>query len=271
MMSRFSSVTLPLEVLLTVETAINVLSHVERTVRPKGLPRSGYEPAAPRAVDAPAALDVRVILHREDELVLERQGVEGAQVLLSGAVLVVQFENQTVAVDAAHTALPLAAGGRLVVVVEHLELDVPQPTDEVRPPVPVGAENFPPFRLLGRYELERLGEIAVQVGTEAHEVAWHDEHAHGRRGLAHAVALVDCAAPAVVGNDGEALHVKPLRPGLAGEGQPQPVAQLEANRLALEFLEGSRERHLRHRPLGRSAAPDGLEPRHRCQAPPGPS
>lgn len=270
-MSRFSSLTVPLEVLTAAEAAVDVLGHVERPVRPEGLPRSGDELAAPRAMDAPATLDVRVILHREDELVLERQGVEGAQILLGGAVLVVQFENQTVAVDAAHAALPLAAGGRLVVVVEHLELDVPQPSDEVGPPVPVGAEDFPPFRLLGRYELERLGEMTVKVSTEAHEVTRHDEHAHGRRGLAHAVALVDRATPAVVGNDGEAVHVKPLRPGLAGEGQPQPVAQLEPNRLALELLEGSRERHLRHRPLGRSAAPDRLEPRHRCQAPPGPS
>ncbi len=270
-MSRFSNITIPLEVLTAAKAAVNVLGNVERTVRPEGLPRSGYELAAPRAMDAPATLDVRVILHRKDELVLERQGVEGAQVLLGGAVLVVQFENQTVAVDAAHAALPLAAGGRLVVVVEHLELDVPQPPDEVRPPVPVGAEDFPPFRLLGRYELERLGEMTVKVSTESHEVTRHDEHAHGRRGLAHAVALVDRATPAVVGNDGEAVHVKPLRPGLAGEGQPQPVAKLEPNRLALELLEGSRERHLRHRPLGRSAAPDRLEPRHRCQAPPGPS
>lgn len=244
MMFRFSSLTVPLEVLPAAEAAVDVLGHVERPVRPEGLPRSGNELAAPRTVDAPATPDSRVVLRREDELVLERQGIEGEQVLLGGAVLVVQLEDQAVAVDAVDAALPLAAGGRIVVVVEHLELDVPQPPDEVRTPAPVGAEDFPPFRLLRRYELERLGEIAVHVGTEAHEVARHDEHANGRRGLAHAVALIDRPPPAVVGDDGEAVHFEPLRPGLAGEGQPQPVAKLEANRLALELLEGSRERHL---------------------------
>ena len=75
-------------------------------------------------MDTSAALNVRMILRRKDELVLERQGVKSKQVFLGSTVLVVQLENQPVVIDTFHTALPFATCGRLVVMMEHLKFDI---------------------------------------------------------------------------------------------------------------------------------------------------